>query len=43
MFLELETKKQELGICDWGISQTTLEDVFMEIVEATSLLDDEKN
>jgi hypothetical protein len=32
VFEKLEGKKEELGISDWGISQSTLEDVFMEIV-----------
>lgn len=34
LFKELESKKEELAISDWGISQSTLEDVFMEIVES---------
>lgn len=34
IFEEFELKKEELSISDWGISQSTLEDVFMEIVEA---------
>jgi len=33
VFEELELKKDELAISDWGISQCTLEDVFMEIVK----------
>jgi len=33
IFEELELKKDELAISDWGISQSTLEDVFMEIVK----------
>jgi len=32
IFVHLESKKEELGISDWGISQSTLEDVFMEVV-----------
>jgi len=36
LFEELESKKEELGISDWGISQSTLEDVFMEIVKSYS-------
>ena len=36
VFEVLESSKEELGISDWGISQATLEDVFMEIVEKTS-------
>jgi hypothetical protein len=32
IFDEIEVKKDELAISDWGISQCTLEDVFMEIV-----------
>ncbi len=33
IFESLEANKEELGISDWGISQSTLEDVFMEVVE----------
>jgi len=36
LFEEIESKKEELGISDWGISQSTLEDVFMEIVKSYS-------
>lgn len=39
VFEVLESSKEELAISDWGISQATLEDVFMEIVEKTSGLD----
>lgn len=31
---QLESKKDELAISDWGISQSSLEDVFLEIVNA---------
>jgi len=34
LFENLESNKNELGISDWGISEPTLEDVFMEVVEA---------
>ena len=37
LFAELESRKGELGISDWGISQATLEDVFMEVVESTEV------
>ena len=30
----LNSRKNELMICDWGISQSNLEDVFMRIVES---------
>ena len=33
VFEEIDPKKEELAISDWGISQSTLEDVFMEIVK----------
>ena len=36
VFEVLESRKEELAISDWGVSQATLEDVFMEIVERTS-------
>lgn len=32
VFQELEQHKHEYAISDWGISQATLEDVFMEVV-----------
>jgi len=40
LFQELESKKEELVISDWGISQATLEDVFMEIVETYQTVDE---
>jgi len=43
LFAELEAKKTELGIADWGISQATLEDVFMEVVESTESKDAEED
>jgi len=36
LFEAIEAKKGELGIQDWGLSQTSLEEVFLEIVAATS-------
>ncbi|CAD8183724.1 unnamed protein product [Paramecium octaurelia] len=33
VFQSIESKKEELRIQDWGISQATLEDVFMRVVE----------
>jgi len=35
LFDELEAKRKELAISDWGISQSSLEDVFMEIVKGS--------
>jgi len=35
IFEKLEAHKTELGISDWGLSQSTLEDVFMEVVDTT--------
>ena len=37
LFEQMEFNKEKVGIQDWGISQTTIEDVFMKIVK-----DDEK-
>lgn len=42
VFSEMESHKEELGISDWGISQSTLEDVFMEVV-GSSEADDEND
>ena len=36
IFEILENKKSELMISDWGISQSSLEDVFMQIVDNTN-------
>eukprot|EP00742_Colponemidia_sp_Colp-10_P012044 GILJ01013471.1.p1 GENE.GILJ01013471.1~~GILJ01013471.1.p1 ORF type:complete len:1008 (+),score=146.02 GILJ01013471.1:44-3067(+) len=33
LFEQMESDKDRLGIVDWGISQTSLEDVFLRIVE----------
>ena len=33
MFNEIDTKKQELGIETYGISITTLEEVFLKVAE----------
>jgi len=33
IFEELESRKEELAISDWGISQSSLEDVFLEIAK----------
>ena len=35
VFETLESKKEELLISDWGISQSSLEDVFMKIVDTS--------
>jgi len=32
VFKEIEAQKSEFGIIDWALSQTTLEDVFLNIV-----------
>lgn len=32
LFSEFEAKKQESGVLDWELSQTTLEEVFLSIV-----------
>jgi hypothetical protein len=42
VFEELEARKQELAISDWGISQSTLEDVFMEIVSSSESAEAER-
>jgi ABC-type multidrug transport system ATPase subunit len=34
IFQLLEDSKEELGVADWGISQSSLEDVFMQVVAA---------
>lgn len=34
LFEKLEENKARLSISDWGISQSSLEDVFMEIVNS---------
>ena len=36
MFSAIEAKTKDIGIKDWGLSQTSLEEVFLQIVEATS-------
>jgi len=41
IFEEIESKKQELGISDWGISQSTLGDVFMKIMDLSKGFDDD--
>lgn len=33
LFDQLEDSRKLLNISDWGISQSTMEDVFMKIVE----------
>ena len=33
IFEEIESNKENLMISDWGISQSSLEDVFMQIVD----------
>jgi len=35
LFDDLEARSKELAISDWGISQSSLEDVFMEIVKSS--------
>jgi ABC-type multidrug transport system ATPase subunit len=32
LFEEIEKKKEELGIMDWGLGQTTLEEVFVKLI-----------
>lgn len=32
LFSEIEAKKAEAGIMDWGVSQTTLEEVFLRLI-----------
>lgn len=34
LFYSIDNKKKELSIQDWGISQPTLEDVFLNIVNS---------
>jgi len=41
VFEELEARKSDLGISDWGISQSTLEDVFLEIIGTSENADAE--
>lgn len=36
LFEAIESRKGELGIKDWGLSQTSLEEVFLTIVAATA-------
>lgn len=33
MYTEFEANKKKLKIADWGLSQSTLEDVFTKICE----------
>jgi hypothetical protein len=33
LFVELEETKHRYGVKEWGISQTSLEDVFISIVD----------
>lgn len=33
LFRDIEDNKKKYGILDWGISQTTIEDVFMNVVQ----------
>lgn len=33
LFRDIEKNKNKYGITDWGISQTTIEDVFMNVVQ----------
>ena len=35
LFAQMESNKQELHIKDWGLSHTTLEEVFLKIVSDT--------
>lgn len=37
LFEKFEAKKKELGITDWGISNTSLEDVFLEIIRTEEI------
>jgi len=43
IFEELEARKAELAIADWGISQSTLEDVFLEIIGTSENADAEQD
>lgn len=36
LFQAVEAQKEQMGIKDWGLSQTSLEEVFLTIVAATS-------
>ena len=36
IFAAFEEKKDSLGIADWGISQSSLEDVFLNVIDETS-------
>jgi len=45
VFAEIETKKSKFGIKNWGLSQSSLEDVFLDIIkkdEDTDLLPTKK-
>ncbi len=35
IFKKMETNKKRLGIAQWSISETTLEDVFIDLVTKT--------
>eukprot|EP01028_Stygiella_incarcerata_P004400 TRINITY_DN1960_c0_g1_i1.p1 TRINITY_DN1960_c0_g1~~TRINITY_DN1960_c0_g1_i1.p1 ORF type:complete len:888 (+),score=242.32 TRINITY_DN1960_c0_g1_i1:206-2869(+) len=37
LFERFDEKKKELGITDWGISNTSLEDVFLEIIRTEEI------
>jgi len=32
LFVEIEAKKEALGIIDWGLGQTSLEEVFIRLI-----------
>ena len=36
IFSAMEENKESLGIADWGISQASLEDVFLRVIDETS-------
>lgn len=40
LFTEIDSKKQELGIAEYGISVTTLEEVFIRVGKNTEAVDD---
>ena len=41
VFREMEENKQRIGVADWGLSQTTLEDVFLAINKLYSTNEEE--
>jgi hypothetical protein len=39
LFEELKKNKQKLGIAEWGINQTSLEEVFLKIIKEDEVTD----